>query len=89
LRKHVEISHFGKREWICDYEGCGLAFGYKFGLQRHKRSIHSEKIDVDDNEPLEERPLKKKRKNEDDPRLKLLGFTVTRPAIGLVDKLDI
>ena len=37
---HVDVHHHQQRDFICEREGCGRAFGYKHLLQRHEAKVH-------------------------------------------------
>ncbi|KAF9484507.1 hypothetical protein BDN70DRAFT_872537 [Pholiota conissans] len=40
LNTHIKVTHLGKRDFVCDYEGCLHSFGYKHLLQRHQAKTH-------------------------------------------------
>lgn len=37
---HIDVHHHQQRDFICEREGCGRAFGYKHLLQRHEAKVH-------------------------------------------------
>ena len=37
---HVKVHHHQQRDFLCEREGCGRAFGYKHLLQRHEAKVH-------------------------------------------------
>ena len=37
---HVNVHHHQQRDFVCEREGCGRAFGYKHLLQRHEAKVH-------------------------------------------------
>lgn len=40
LAGHVNVHHHQQRDFVCEREGCGRAFGYKHLLQRHEAKVH-------------------------------------------------
>ena len=40
LNTHTNVTHLGKRDFICHYEDCKQCFGYKHLLQRHSAKVH-------------------------------------------------
>jgi general transcription factor IIIA len=42
LTTHHAISHLGRRDFVCAFEECGRAFGYKHILQRHQARQHGQ-----------------------------------------------
>ncbi|GJJ06620.1 hypothetical protein Clacol_000813 [Clathrus columnatus] len=42
LSVHTNITHLGRRDFVCPHPGCGETFGYKHLLQRHEVKAHSE-----------------------------------------------
>lgn len=36
----MNVNHLGQRNFVCEREGCGKAFGYKHLLQRHCAKLH-------------------------------------------------
>jgi general transcription factor IIIA len=62
LDTHHNISHLGKRDFICHHEDCGKAYGYKHLLQRHLAKAHaswssSHHSDSEDDTQLERKPM--------------------------------
>jgi general transcription factor IIIA len=59
---HVNVNHLQQRNFICEREGCGRAFGYKHLLQRHCARLHGvhsaesdeEGPDVEDKDDMED-----------------------------------
>ncbi|KZT06855.1 uncharacterized protein LAESUDRAFT_743186 [Laetiporus sulphureus 93-53] len=43
LTSHHNVSHLGRRDFICPHADCRRAFGYKHLLQRHVAKIHRAK----------------------------------------------
>ncbi|CAA7261641.1 unnamed protein product [Cyclocybe aegerita] len=41
LQTHTNVSHLGKRNFVCHHADCKQAFGYKHLLQRHLANVHS------------------------------------------------
>ena len=76
LATHHAITHLGRRDFVCAFEGCGRAFGYKHILQRHQARGHGhDRAEAEEDEDCEhhadadgesseaERPQPKKRKS--------------------------
>lgn len=40
MTTHINVNHLNQRNFVCDHEGCGRAFGYKHLLQRHCAKLH-------------------------------------------------
>ncbi|KXN87363.1 Transcription factor IIIA [Leucoagaricus sp. SymC.cos] len=40
LTVHKNVTHLGQRNFMCSYEGCQKAYGYKHLLQRHMAKAH-------------------------------------------------
>jgi hypothetical protein len=40
LNTHTNVTHLGKRDFICHYKDCKQSFGYKHLLQRHSAMAH-------------------------------------------------
>ncbi|KAF8813744.1 hypothetical protein BYT27DRAFT_7220110 [Phlegmacium glaucopus] len=40
LTTHINVTHLGKRDFICHHPECNQAFGYKHLLQRHLAKAH-------------------------------------------------
>lgn len=38
---HFNITHLGRRDFVCSHANCGRTFGYKHLLQRHTLKAHS------------------------------------------------
>ncbi|KAJ3517252.1 hypothetical protein NLJ89_g624 [Agrocybe chaxingu] len=43
LQTHTNVTHLGKRNFVCHHADCKQAFGYKHILQRHLAKVHSSK----------------------------------------------
>lgn len=41
LKTHNNVTHLGRRDFVCQEPGCGRAFGYKHLLQRHFGKVHA------------------------------------------------
>ena len=56
LNTHTNVTHLGKRDFICHYEDCKQSFGYKHLLQRHLAKVHQtqgQATDASEAEPSE------------------------------------
>jgi general transcription factor IIIA len=40
LKTHFNITHLGKRDFVCNYPNCHQAYGYKHLLRRHQVKAH-------------------------------------------------
>ncbi|KAG6879163.1 hypothetical protein C0992_004696 [Termitomyces sp. T32_za158] len=40
LNTHTQITHLGRRDYVCPQAGCGQTYGYKHLLQRHLAKAH-------------------------------------------------
>ena len=40
MTTHTNVTHLGKRDFICHHPDCDQAFGYKHLLQRHSAKAH-------------------------------------------------
>ena len=47
MTTHTNITHLGKRDFICHHPDCDRAFGYKHLLQRHLAKAHPSKLESD------------------------------------------
>jgi general transcription factor IIIA len=54
LTTHHAITHLGRRDFVCAFEGCGRAFGYKHILQRHQARGHGhDRAEAEEDEDCE------------------------------------
>ena len=47
MTTHTNITHLGKRDFICRHPDCDRAFGYKHLLQRHLAKAHPSELESD------------------------------------------
>ena len=54
LTNHVNVNHLGSRNFVCPFEDCARAFGYKHLLQRHLAKLHAEDTNNSDRDGPED-----------------------------------
>lgn len=47
LNTHTQVTHLGRRDYLCPQDGCGQTYGYKHLLQRHLAKAHHTASDHD------------------------------------------
>lgn len=47
---HINVTHLGKRDFVCHHTDCNRSFGYKHLLQRHLIQAHTPESSESDNE---------------------------------------
>ena len=47
LTTHTNVTHLGKRDFICHHPDCNQAFGYKHLLQRHLTKVHPSQSELE------------------------------------------
>ena len=51
LQTHINVSHLGRRDFVCHRKDCTRAFGYKHLLRRHVAKVHPSEREADTSSP--------------------------------------